>query len=162
KKYVGDCETTTDIIGPFYRAGAPVRNDLTIKGAAGDIAILSGKIFHKDCVTPVEKASIEIWHCDHEMEYDNTSPEFRYRGKAFTNKEGNYFFRTIIPVPYKTGDDAWRPAHYHLLVSAPSYQDLVTQIYFVGDPHLAEDEYSSSPEAKKRILNIENKSSGEK
>ena len=30
KHYVGDCETTTDIIGPFYRPGSPVRNDLVV------------------------------------------------------------------------------------------------------------------------------------
>ena len=30
KRYVGDCETTTDIIGPFYRPDAPVRTNLII------------------------------------------------------------------------------------------------------------------------------------
>ena len=37
KQYVGDCETTTDILGPFYRPDSPVRNNLVIKGqATGD------------------------------------------------------------------------------------------------------------------------------
>ena len=162
RSYVGDCETTTDIIGPFYRPNAPVRNDLTIKGASGEIVTLSGKIFHKDCVTPIGNAAIDIWHCSHEMEYDNTSPEFRYRGKTFTDKNGSYFFRTIIPVPYHTSENQWRPAHYHLLISAPLYQDLVTQIYFAGDPHIADDEYASSPQAKKRTLHIDKTRNGEK
>ena len=29
-RYVGDCETTTDILGPFYRPDSPVRNNLVI------------------------------------------------------------------------------------------------------------------------------------
>ena len=28
--YVGDCETTTDILGPFYRPDSPARNNLLI------------------------------------------------------------------------------------------------------------------------------------
>ena len=35
KKFVGDCETTSDIIGPFYRPDSPVRNNLVIPGEAG-------------------------------------------------------------------------------------------------------------------------------
>ena len=31
-RYVDDCETTTDIIGPFYRPDAPVRTDLSDSG----------------------------------------------------------------------------------------------------------------------------------
>ena len=30
--YVGDCETTSDILGPFYRPGAPIRSNLLIPG----------------------------------------------------------------------------------------------------------------------------------
>src|SRR5215217_6365844 len=62
-RYVGDCETTTDILGPFYRPGSPVRNDLVIEGVAGTIVELSGIIKHNDCKTPYPKAKIEIWHC---------------------------------------------------------------------------------------------------
>ena len=36
-RYVGDCETTTDMLGPFYRPNSPVRNNLVVKGDAGDL-----------------------------------------------------------------------------------------------------------------------------
>ena len=43
-RYVGDCETTTDILGPFYRPGSPVRTNLLVAGDAGTKIMLSGKI----------------------------------------------------------------------------------------------------------------------
>jgi len=42
KSFEGDCETTTDILGPYYRPNAPVRTDLLIKGAQGQKVVLSG------------------------------------------------------------------------------------------------------------------------
>src|SRR4029078_8081599 len=71
--YVGDCETTTDILGPFDRPGSPVRNNLVIKGEPGDLIVLSGSIKHKDCAPHVKKAKIELWHCSSKGVYDNTS-----------------------------------------------------------------------------------------
>ena len=161
EKYVGDCETTTDVLGPFYRPNAPVRSDLIIKDAPGEIAVLRGTVYHKDCITPLQNAVVELWHCSADGQYDNDSMEFKYQGKNYCDENGQYYFRTIIPVPYKNGN-AYRPAHYHLLISAQGYQDLVTQIYFVGDPYLDTDSYSSSPAAKKRILGIGKTANGEK
>src|SRR5690606_10015550 len=69
--YVGDCETTTDILGPFYRPKSPLRNNLSIIGELGDSIELVGKINHNDCITPYPKAKIELWHCDAKGVYDN-------------------------------------------------------------------------------------------
>ncbi|MEP7320110.1 MAG: hypothetical protein ABI921_15240 [Panacibacter sp.] len=160
--YTGDCETTTDIIGPNYRPNAPVRNDLVIPNGQGEIIELSGIIKHKDCTTPLKDACVEIWHCDAKGVYDNESDAFRYRGKACCDANGQYKFRTIFPIPYNIGGNNWRPAHYHLLISAPGYQELITQIYFTGDPHLSQDSSSSSPAAKRRILDIQKNAKGER
>ncbi len=44
KRYVGDCETTSDVLGPFYRPDSPVRKSLRIKGEKGDpIELMPGK-----------------------------------------------------------------------------------------------------------------------
>ncbi len=160
--YEGDCETTTDILGPFYRPNAPVRSDMRIKGAAGQLVLLSGQIKHKDCKTPLKNACVELWHCDAKGVYDNDSPDFKYRAKAYCDDKGNYSFKTIIPVPYDVGNGTIRPAHYHLLISAAGYQSLITQLYFTGDPNLSKDSSSSSPAAKRRILDIKNGPDGEK
>ena len=160
--YVGDCETTTDILGPFYRPGSPVKNNLALKNEPGNPIELSGIIRHKDCKTPYQKAKIELWHCDAKGVYDNDSPDFKYRAKTYCDDKGNYSFKTIIPVPYDVGNGNVRPAHYHLLISAAGYQSLITQLYFTGDPNLSKDSSSSSPAAKRRILDIKNGPDGEK
>ena len=59
-KYVGDCETTTDILGPFYRPGSPVRTNLVIPDDPGTKLLLSGMVKHDDCTTPFKKAKIEM------------------------------------------------------------------------------------------------------
>lgn len=153
-KYVGDCETTTDILGPFYRPGSPVRTDLTIAGDPGIKVLLTGKVKHNDCVTPYKNAKIELWHCSSTGEYDNSSNEFRYRATTYSDDNGGYRFNTVMPVPYGIGGSHYRPAHFHLMITAEGYQPLITQLYFEGDKHLAEDASSSSPTAKRRILKV--------
>ena len=162
KNFEGDCETTTDILGPFYRPDAPLRTDMRIINAKGQQVILSGKIKHKDCKTALNNACVEIWHCDGDGVYDNDSADFKYRAKAYTDENGNYSFNTIIPVPYGVGGEVVRPAHYHLMFSAGGYQSLITQLYFTGDKYIAKDASASSPSAKKRILNIADGKNGEK
>ena len=156
--YTGDCETTSDILGPFYRPDSPVRQNLVIKDLPGDIVELSGKVRHKDCSTPYKNAKVELWHCSHDEIYDNDSREFRYRGTTYTDENGNYRFITQMPVPYDTGGGNYRPAHFHMMFSAPGYQSLITQIYFEGDRYLDSDPSSSNPRAEQRILKIDKSS----
>jgi len=59
------------------------------------------------------------------------------------------------------GSPLWRPAHIHLLISGPGQQDLITQVYIEGDPHLEKDMGSMSPDAVKRILKIGRNSKNE-
>lgn len=156
KNFEGDCETTTDILGPFYRPGSPLRNNLRIKGEAGEPVELSGFIKHKDCTTPYKNAKVELWHCDVNGVYDNQSSDFRYRGTVMTDEKGFYSFQTILPVAYG-GEGFIRPAHFHLMITAGGYQPLVTQLYFAGDAHIKKDPFASSPKAKKRILTVQKK-----
>ena len=153
-RYEGDCETTTDILGPFYRPGAPVRTNLIVKNANGQQVLLSGIVKHKDCVRPLNNACVELWHCSAEGVYDNESAEFLYRGKTYCDENGKYVFTTVIPVPYGIGNGQTRPAHFHLMVSAPGYQSLITQLYFTGDKFIQDDASASLPAAKSRILDV--------
>jgi protocatechuate 3,4-dioxygenase beta subunit len=162
ENFEGDCETTTDILGPFYRPNAPVRSDMRIKNATGQLVVLSGQIKHKDCKTPLKNACVELWHCDGNGVYDNDSAEFKYRAKTYCDENGNYSFNTIVPVPYDTGGGDIRPAHFHMLISANGYQSLITQLYFTGDKNISKDAFASSPAAKRRILDIRNGNNGEK
>jgi len=159
--FEGDCETTTDILGPFYRPNAPVRSDMRLANDPGKKVVLSGTIMHKDCKTPLKNACVEIWHCDSKGVYDNDSSDFKYRAKTYCDEKGNYSFKTIIPVPYDVGSGNFRPAHFHMLISATGYQALITQLYFTGDPYITKDSSSSSPAAKRRILKFNKGENGE-
>ena len=164
KSFVGDTPTTTDILGPFYRPGAPMRSDIIPPDSKGIPMNLTGTIFKEDGKTPLNNVLVEIWQCDENEHYDNTSDSFLYRGAIKTDKKGKYAFKTIVPVPYKAdpnNEDSWRPAHIHMRVSVAEQQDLITQIYFKGDKYNDTDRSASSPEAVNRILNIAKNSSGE-
>lgn len=161
-RYEGDNATTTDILGPFYRPGAPFRSYLVLPGTSGQVIHLSGMIFQKDGKSPLKNAIIEIWHCDEKGVYDNTSDEYRYRAACKADENGKYYFKTILPVPYKTSKMHYRPAHIHMRISGAKHQDLITQIYFKGDPHIQEDMSSSSPLAIHRILDVSTNDKKEK
>jgi hypothetical protein len=94
------------------------------------------------------------------MIYDNASDDYLYRGQQKSDGGGKYNFKTIIPVPYQDGAE-WRPAHIHLRVSSPEHQDLITQIYFKGDPHIEKDDAAKHADSASRILDITKKSNGE-
>lgn len=162
--FVGDTPTTTDILGPFYRPGAPIRTNLRLPNTKGTPIILKGNILKEDGKTPLKNALVEIWHCDENEVYDNATDDYKYRGGQTTNANGKYEFKTILPVPYKADqadESSWRPAHIHMRISAPNQQDLITQIYFENGKYVESDPWASAPNAVNRILKITNMKSGE-
>jgi hypothetical protein len=112
EKYIGTDPTTTDILGPFYRPGAPFKTDLIQPGTKGETLYFSGTVFGKDGKTPVNGGLVEIWHCNEDGVYDNTSDKYVYRASAKTSADGKYHFKTIMPVPYAAGQTVIRPAAY--------------------------------------------------
>jgi protocatechuate 3,4-dioxygenase beta subunit len=151
--FVGDCQTTDDILGPFYRAGAPQRSDMTYADLPGNRLLIKGNVFKSDCTTVLPDATVEVWHCDSKGEYDNKSKEFRQRAMWITKTDGAYSFQTIVPGKYLNGE-LYRPSHIHFRITAKGYQDLVSQIYFKGDPEIEKDPWASAEKAKSRILDI--------
>ncbi|MHB8883028.1 MAG: peptidase associated/transthyretin-like domain-containing protein [Thermodesulfovibrionales bacterium] len=105
--------TPPDVLGPFYKTGAPVR------GSVGKGYLLQGSARSaKDC-RPIEGAKIEFWMAGPDGEYQD-----RYRSTLYSGKSGSYSFGSHFPPPY-----AGRPPHIHIRVSAPGHQTLVTQHY---------------------------------
>jgi protocatechuate 3,4-dioxygenase beta subunit len=152
-EFKGDCDTTNDILGPFYRPNAPIRTDLTYEGLAGTRIVLKGKVFKSDCTTSLKDALVEIWHCNTEGEYDNETDEYRLRASLNTNEKGEYSFTTILPGKYLNGK-LYRPAHIHYRVTEMNSKELISQIYFKGDPHITKDPWASQNRAKHRILQM--------
>lgn len=151
--FTTNCETTNDILGPFYRPNAPQRRSLLSEGLQGTVIKLKGNVFGPDCTTPLSKALVEIWHCDTTGKYDNDSEAFQQRARWYTDTKGAYSFQTILPGKYKNGR-LYRPAHIHFRITHPDAPELISQVYFQGDPDIPADPWASSPKAALRTLPI--------
>jgi catechol 1,2-dioxygenase len=158
--FKGDCTTTDDILGPFYRQGAPMRGDLVMENhGEAPVIEVSGVVFTDDCTSPISNVSVEIWQANEEGDYDNKSSEYRYRGSAVTDANGRYTFKTIVPGRYMNGNQ-YRPSHIHFRVTDSGHQELVSQLYFKEDPYIANDPWASQNKAKERICAIEENAEG--
>ena len=142
-------ETLTERTGPVFGQSfiRPGDNDLTIEHAGepiGERIFVHGRVLDEDG-RPVRGALVEIWQANAAGRYrhkvDNhgapLDPNFTGAGRALTDDEGRYRFKTIKPGAYPWGNhhNAWRPAHIHFsLFGAGILSRLVTQMYFPGDP----------------------------
>jgi protocatechuate 3,4-dioxygenase, beta subunit len=133
--------------GPFYPIVDQVDKDadlVIVQGsteiAEGNIVIVQGVLTDQHCL-PVENALVEIWQACKTGRYNHPSdpntaaldPNFQYWGKAITDKNGFYRFRTITPGSYPADTDWMRPPHIHFKVSRLGYIELITQMYFSGE-----------------------------
>lgn len=153
RKTTGACiPTTADILGPFYRANAPFRSDMTVTGDPGTPFKYKGRVLDEDC-NPIPGAIVDVWQADDGGAYDNTTANFNYRGRFQTATDGAYEFTAIKPGWYLNGAQ-YRPAHIHFRVTKPGYKELITQLYFENDPYIAADPWASDPDAEKRIVPV--------
>lgn len=154
-----DCITGEDILGPFYRANAPFRTALNVLNEAGTPILIQGKVLGgEDCSVPLTDAIVDVWHADDEGLYDNTTSDYKFRGRIVTDESGNYEFMSILPAPYDNGGQ-YRPRHIHYRVQAEQYQELVTQLYFEGDEYIANDPWASKAESG-RIIPLKEEEEG--
>src|SRR5262245_46416224 len=93
----GDAPTIRQTEGPFFKPNSPERADLRDEGIKGQGIELTGFVLTRGC-RPVERALVDLWHADNEGNYDNSG--FRLRGHQFTDAEGRFRFRTIVPAAY--------------------------------------------------------------
>jgi protocatechuate 3,4-dioxygenase beta subunit len=123
--------TLAETEGPYFKPRSPRRGDLRIPGITGHPVELSGHVLTRSC-RPVEAALVDLWHADDKGVYDNEG--FRLRGHVFTDAQGRYAFRTILPGLYPG-----RTRHYHVKVQAPGEAVLTTQFYFPDEERNATD-----------------------
>lgn len=132
------CFVTEDnILGPYYKAGAPFDPNLA-DDLEGELLLIEGTVYGCDCETPLASAIVDVWQADSDGAYDNTG--FLLRGKVQTDADGRYSFLTIKPGWYLNGSQ-YRPAHIHYKVSHPDGVALTTQLYFEGDPYIPIDPF---------------------
>lgn len=129
--------------GPFYPNKLPLDtdNDLLIvndgiTSAVGEVTHLGGRILDAKG-DPVRNALVEIWQVDHHGAYlhtgssnrDKRDANFQGFGRFLTGSTGEYYFRTIKPVPYPG-----RTPHIHFKIKKSGKELLTTQCYVKGDP----------------------------
>src|SRR5262245_53054346 len=140
--------TEDNILGPYFREGAPFRAKVTPPLVKGTTLLIRGRVWGFDTKKPLASAVLDIWQADADGRYDNDDPKkppakgvYVNRARVLTDETGYYEYETIHPGPYQIGPDAWRPAHIHYLVRKAGYANLITQLYFKGDKFNAKDEF---------------------
>jgi protocatechuate 3,4-dioxygenase beta subunit len=131
--------------GPFYPDRLPLDtdNDLivvnnSITPAVGEVTHLSGRVFAANG-SPVRNATVEIWQVDNHGSYlhsrganpnnrNQRDSNFQGFGRFLTGLSGEYYFRTIKPVPYPG-----RTPHIHFKVKIRGQRDFITQCYVRGE-----------------------------
>jgi protocatechuate 3,4-dioxygenase beta subunit len=156
--------TPTQVLGPFYPLEKPLDDDAdmtVIKGhkerAKGQVVHVMGRVLNANG-EPVKGARLEIWQANANGRYTHPSddnplpldPNFEGYAKLLTDADGRYRFKTIKPAAYPAGE-FMRPAHIHFDV-AGKLNRLVTQMYFPGDPHNADDLVLAIATKNKQLL----------
>jgi protocatechuate 3,4-dioxygenase beta subunit len=117
----GFVDPTTE--GPYYKNGSPERTDLIEEGTAGEPITLSGRVYDKNC-NPVSGAWLDFWQADGDGNYDNRG--YKLRGHQFTDKQGRYVLRTVLPGAYPG-----RTSHIHVKVARKAGGEIITsQLFF--------------------------------
>jgi protocatechuate 3,4-dioxygenase beta subunit len=122
----GDEPTPRQTEGPFFKPRSPERADLIEPDMKGRPIELTGFVLDPSC-KPMAHALLDLWQADDTGDYDNTG--FRLRGHQFTDAQGHYRFRTIVPAVYPG-----RTRHFHLKVQPSGGRLLTTQLYFPDEP----------------------------
>ena len=148
--------TESTVLGPFYVAGAPelpIGSDIA-EGVEGEPTYFSGHVLSPDG-NPVAGATLDLWSTDGEGWYDVQLADakgMRARGKIKTDTQGRYAFWTVKPVSYPIPTDGpvgkmlllmgrhpYRPAHTHMIISAPGYEPVTTHVFVEGDKYIDSD-----------------------
>jgi protocatechuate 3,4-dioxygenase beta subunit len=121
----GDEATLPQIEGPYFKPSSPERVELFEEGMAGQPIELTGLVLSRAC-KPLAGALLDFWQADSQGQYDNSG--FRLRGHQFTDAEGRYRLRSIVPGIYPG-----RTRHIHVKVQPSGGRLLTTQLYFPGE-----------------------------
>jgi len=150
--------THSTVTGPFHAKAVEMENgDSIAKGPeweTGEHTLLLGQVRNL-AGQPIVGAKVDFWQTNEDGFYDSqddNQPEINLRGIFTSDKEGKYICRTVKPLGYSVPTDgpvgellrvcerkANRPAHIHVMVTAPGYRKLITHIFVAGDKYIRED-----------------------
>ena len=145
----------SEITGPVFSSDelGPRDNDLIMNYAKDGLPIGERIVVHgyvlDEFERPVPNALVEVWQANAGGRYRHRNdtyiapidPNFGGCGRVLSDRDGHYYYRTIRPGPYpwRNSINDWRPAHIHYSISGTGWtQRLITQMYFEGDPLIAQ------------------------
>lgn len=148
--------TEATVFGPFFVENAPeykLGEDIA-NGAIGKPCHVAGVIRGPKGET-IANAKIDVWQADDEGFYDVQKPDLQHaqaRGTLYADKDGNYYFKTVVAEPYPIPTDgpvgqlldvtrrpSMRPAHLHFMIQATGYETLITHVFRRDDKYLSAD-----------------------
>jgi catechol 1,2-dioxygenase len=111
-----DAPTATAILGPFFRADTPYRengSDIVVtKPKDAEMTFMQGRVMDFETKKPLADATVEVWQASTNGLYeqqDDNQVEFNLRGKFKTDSDGRYYFYCLRPTPYPVPDDGENP-----------------------------------------------------
>lgn len=162
------CVLTSEQMEGPYRLNSPLRRDVR-EDRVGVPLLLELKIVRGEGCAPVERAQVEIWHCDATGVYSGYEPamarkpfdtvlavikaggpnahieavnDSRFlRGAQLSDTDGRVIFQTIVPGWYDP-----RVPHIHVKVRVGDESFLTTQLYFPDE--MTQAIYASHPDYK--------------
>lgn len=151
--------------GPFYPVDDQLDKDTDLTHlegssikAEGKVVYITGQVIDKNC-EPIRGAIVEIWQACVSGRYNHPGDDsglaldknFQYWGIARTDDSGKYLFKTILPGSYPAGAGWIRPPHIHYKISALGFFELITQLYFSGNPLNDQDRILMNLPASERV-----------
>jgi protocatechuate 3,4-dioxygenase beta subunit len=121
-----DEPTPRQTAGPYFKPNSPQRSLLIEPGETARTLRVFGRVMTTSC-KPIAKTLLDFWHADAGGLYDLKG--FRHRGHLFSDAEGTFELRTILPGLY-----AGRARHIHVRVQPAGGTILTTQLYFPNEP----------------------------
>jgi catechol 1,2-dioxygenase len=148
--------TESTVVGPFHVVQSPplpLGADICRDGT-GEPCLVTGTVIGPDG-EPVA-AEVDVWQANEDGFYDVQRPADipanNLRGLFTADREGTFWFRTVVPRWYPIPDDGpvgellraagrhpYRPAHIHFLVRADGYRTVATHLFVDGSPYLDSD-----------------------
>jgi catechol 1,2-dioxygenase len=153
----GGKATESTVLGPFWTPDAPWREygqSIAAPATTGTPVLVHGRVLSVNG-QPIAGAELDIWQNGDNGLYTVQDPEAaedHLRGRFLSRDDGSYAFVGVRPIPYTIPDDGpvgamleatgrhpWRPAHIHMIVTAPGYQRLQTHIFDSASSYLDSD-----------------------
>ena len=152
--------TTSQTVGPYLHIGLTwlIIEKLAPAGVPGERISIEGRVIDGDG-KPVNDALVEIWQADSRGIYGGK--RFRGFGRCATDVNGAFRFHTIKPGRAAGPDGKLQAPHIGVNVfMRGQLKQLVSRIYFAGDPANAKDPVLALVPEKRRATLIATKVPG--